>query len=990
MDGHRVTSVQGGAEDVGHLVGEHVQQCLARSQALHRAQIVVQRIGVGAVGVQGESAVEAVQGGGAVRQPVEQAAQDAERVGRDGQRARGGEPDVFRDVAGAGELARFLKAADGHGQGIASGAAAVVRHRVGKGVGERLARLQRLHGGQVVVQGIEVRAVRIHRQGAVGSGSGRLGDEGHGVMGVRVPWGGQASAGGDLGVLGDGGCRRRYGGRVVGAVDGHGQGVGADAAVLILDGIGKDFLKGFPDSQTLHDGKAVVQGVGVTPGGVHDQRAVDALHGGGHEGEDVADHAVLGVVGIGRRGKRAARHRRGVFRDLDGGRSGQRRVVGAVDGDGQRAGRSRAVVVRDRIGEGVGQRFARGQALYRAEAVVEGIEPRAVGVEGQGAVQPRLGHLGRIGQHIGARSVQGIVRIRRGQPARGREHGVFLDRASAGRGRGGVVGALDGDGQGVVAHRAVAVFHGVQEHFGQRVAHAEPLYGGQIVVEDIGIGTVGVEGQGAVASRFTRFGDEGHGIVGVDVLRRRQGAARRGSRVFRHGGGGGGDHRGVVGPGDGYGERVGRRAALAVGDGVGEDVGERFARAERLNRSQRVVEGVDIGAVCIEGQGAVGPGPGDLGNEAQRVAGDAVRAVVDVRGRGQLACGGQLGVFRHGGDGGGDRRGVVGAVDDYGQDIGSRAAVPVADRVGKDVPERFALPEPLHGVHGVVERIGIGAVRPQGQASVQPGFRRFGHEHGYVMGVGIRGRGQGAVEHGQRVFRHESERRADRGGIVGTVDGQGQGVGRRAAVPVADGVGKGVGEGFAHAECLHGGQGVVEGVGVRAVGIERQASVQPGLRRFGYEYGRVMGVRVRGRGQDSGRGQLDVFLDAVRRRSHGGRVVGTVDGQGQGVGRRAAVPVADGVGKGVGEGFAHAECLHGGQGVVEGVGVRAVGIERQASVQPGLRRFGYEYGRVMGVRVRGRGQGAGGGQPGIFGDGSGCGGDGRRVVGAVDGYGQGA
>ena len=96
VDGHRVTSVQGGAEDVGHLVGEHVQQCLARSQALHRAQIVVQRIGVGAVGVQGESAVEAVQGGGAVRQPVEQAAQDAERVGRDGQRARGGEPDVFR------------------------------------------------------------------------------------------------------------------------------------------------------------------------------------------------------------------------------------------------------------------------------------------------------------------------------------------------------------------------------------------------------------------------------------------------------------------------------------------------------------------------------------------------------------------------------------------------------------------------------------------------------------------------------------------------------------------------------------------------------------------------------------------------------------------------------------------------------------------------------------------------------------------------------
>ena len=382
VNGYRITSVQGGAKDIGHLVREYVQQCLARSQALHRAQIVVQGIGVGAVGVQGECAVQAVQSGGAVCQPVEQAAQDAERIGRNGQSARGGELDVFRDVAGAGDHARFLQAVDGHRQGIASGRAVVVRHRVGKGVGERLTRSQRLYDGKVVVQGIEIGAVRIHRQGAVGSGCGRLGNEGDGVMGVRIPGDGEVPTGDDLGVFGNGGCRRRYGGCVVCAVDGHGQGVGAGAAVLILDGIGKDFLKGFPDSQTLHDGKVVVQGVGVMPGGVHDQRAVDAQFGGGHEGEDVADHAVLGVVGIGRRGKRSAGDRCDVFRDLDGGRRGHRRVVCAVDGDGQCAGRGRAVVVRDRIGEGVGQRFTRGQALHRAEAVVEGIEPRAVGVEG--------------------------------------------------------------------------------------------------------------------------------------------------------------------------------------------------------------------------------------------------------------------------------------------------------------------------------------------------------------------------------------------------------------------------------------------------------------------------------------------------------------------------------------------------------------------------------------------------------------------------------
>ena len=477
--------------------------------------------------------------------------------------------------------------------------------------------------------------------------------------------------------------------------------------------------------------------------------------------------------------------------------------------------------------------------------------------------------------------------------------------------------------------------------------------------------------------------------MGVDVLRRRQGAAGRDFRVFHHGGGCGGDRGGIIGAVDGDGQGIGAGTAFAVGDGIGEDVGEGFAHAERLNRSQRVVEGVDVGAVRIHRQRAVGPGSGDLGNEAQGVADDAVRAVVDVRGRGQLARGGQFGVFRHGGDGGTDCGGVVGAVDDHGQGVGGRAAVSVADGVGKGVAERFALSESLHGVHGIVERVGIGAVRPQGQTAIQPGFRRFGHEYGRVVDVRVRRRGQSAVEHGQRVFRHESERRADGGRVIGAVDGDGQGVGTGAAVPVADGIGKDVSEGFAHAESLHDGQSVVEGVRVGAVGIEGQAAVQPGLCRFGYEHGGVVSVRVRGRGQDSGGGQLDVFLDAVRSSGDGGGVIGAVDSHGQGVGACTAVPIADGVGEGIGKLFTHAERLYRRQRIVQRVCVGTVGIEGQAAVQPGFSRFGHEYGRVMGVRVRRRGQGTGGGQHDVFGDGSGSRGDGGRVVGAVDGDGQG-
>ena len=52
---------------------------------------------------------------------------------------------------------------------------------------------------------------------------------------------------------------------------------------------------------------------------------------------------------------------------------------------------------------------------------------------------------------------------------------------------------------------------------GEGFAHAEGLYGGQAVVQDIGVGTIGVEGKGPVGAGCTALGKEGNGIVDIRV-----------------------------------------------------------------------------------------------------------------------------------------------------------------------------------------------------------------------------------------------------------------------------------------------------------------------------------------------------------------------------------------------------------------------------------------------------------------------------------------
>ena len=122
-------------------------------------------------------------------------------------------------------------------------------------------------------------------------------------------------------------------------------------------------------------------------------------------------------------------------------------------------------------------------------------------------------------------------------------------------------------------------------------------------------------------------------------------------------------------------------------------------------------------------------------------------------------------------------------------------------------------------------------------------------------------------------------------------------------MPVADGAGKGVGEGFAHAEGLHGGQGVVEGVRVRAVGTERQRPVEPRFRSLGQEAQGVVDVDVTGRGQNPGRREREIFGNGSCRCGGCGSVIGAADGYGQGARADRAVVVDDAVAQGVGKRF---------------------------------------------------------------------------------------
>ena len=135
-------------------------------------ELVVRGIGgVGpyAVGVDREGAVAVAAGDVGERREGDCAVD----VG-DGQRATGGEDCVsLRQILHRrGDHCSVVAAVDGDGQRCAAGVSSGVGHCVGEGIGQRVARIQRLHRGVGVVHGVGVGAVAVQHDAAVAAGLG--------------------------------------------------------------------------------------------------------------------------------------------------------------------------------------------------------------------------------------------------------------------------------------------------------------------------------------------------------------------------------------------------------------------------------------------------------------------------------------------------------------------------------------------------------------------------------------------------------------------------------------------------------------------------------------------------------------------------------------------------------------------------------------------------------------------------------------------------
>jgi hypothetical protein len=102
-----------------------------------------------------------------------------------------------------------------------------------------------------------------------------------------------------------------------------------------------------------------------------------------------------------------------------------------------------------------------------------------------------------------------------------------------------------------------------------------------------------------------------------------------------------------------------------------------------------------------------------------------------------------------------------------------------------------------------------------------------GDGEGVVLGVGVVGQHRDAAQRGVFGGDEDAVVHGD-GGIVLAIDGDGQGGAGGVAVLVGDGVGEDLGQGVAGAHGGHRGVGVVEAVGVAAVGGQGEGAVGAG------------------------------------------------------------------------------------------------------------------------------------------------------------------
>ena len=144
VDGHGQGVGGSGAVVVGHRESEAVGKALPYSQALHRGQRIIQAIGIVAVGIQVERAVETrgidLGGEGHCIMDI--------RVHRRGQYAADRWRILGDGSRGGGHCGRVIAAVDAHGHDCGRRAAVVVRHCNNECVGQAFASAQALYRGQ--------------------------------------------------------------------------------------------------------------------------------------------------------------------------------------------------------------------------------------------------------------------------------------------------------------------------------------------------------------------------------------------------------------------------------------------------------------------------------------------------------------------------------------------------------------------------------------------------------------------------------------------------------------------------------------------------------------------------------------------------------------------------------------------------------------------------------------------------------------------------
>ena len=701
----------------------------------------------------------------------------------------------------------------------------VVGHCDGKAVGQAFAGSQTLQCGQGRILRIAIIAVGVHAECAVVARYIAQRQEADHIMHIHIRGHRQRAAGSGaaFGDVHDCGGQHR---RVVAAVDAHGQGAGGRAAVAVGCRERKDVGEAFANTQALHRRQCIIQGIGVIARGIQRKRAVKSRRA-------CLRYKVRNImkIRIDRRGQGAADPDR-ILNNGGCGSSHARRIVTAVDGHGQSVRPRASAPIGYRERKGVGEAFARAQALHRGQRIIQGIGVIARGIHGKCAVQTD-----RAGLRNESHNVMHVRVHRRGQHSADADR-IFAD-GSRGSGHDGrsIAAAVDAHGYDRGRRTAVVIGHCNGKAVGQAVRGAQSLHRGQGGIQHIGIVAVRVHTERAVTARRIAQGREADRIMHIHIRGHGQGAVGDGSVLvnahYR-----GGQHRGVITAVDGHGQSVGGRAAVAVGCRERKGVGEAFARAQALHRGQRIIQGIGVIARSIQRERAVEPGRACLRYKT--------RGIVQIRvhGRGQRAAEADR-IFNNGGCGSSHNGRVVAAVDAHGYDRGRRAAVIVGHCDGKAVGQAFAGSQALQCGQGRVLHIGIVAVGVHAERAVAARHIGLGREADHIMHIRVRGQGQGAAG-GSAAFGDVHDCGGQHRRVIGAVDNHGQGVGGRAAVPVGHRKGESVGEAFAQTQALHRRQAIVQNVGIVPGSVQAERTIQ--ARRIGSrgERQNISGIRVRG------------------------------------------------------------------------------------------------------------------------------------------------